>query len=173
MSDNLPKNLWNEVGHLIRRCHQINQAYFSDEVSHITAVQGVVLKMLVDQPGIAQRRLAEIAGLDEVTLGGVVKRLVERGLVERAVNPEDRRARRLTITEEGEKAWKEAVPGLKRLQTRLLAPLDEQEIVTLKRLLRRLAESHDHMVHGTTLSEGGQPLASKKAARQPRRASGG
>lgn len=157
MNDNLPKNMWNEVGHLIRRCHQINQAYFADEVKTITPVQGVVLKTVRDHPNIAQRRLAEIVGLDEVTLGGVVKRLVERALLERVVDPDDRRARRLTITAEGEALWNDAVPGLKNLQTRLLAPFDEQEIDTLRKLLRRLAEAHDHMVHGITLPESGSP----------------
>lgn len=142
MKPKIPGNLTNEVGHLIRRCHQITQAFYADDVREVTPVQGLVIKLILDQPGIAQRELASIAGIDEVTLGGVVKRLTERDLVKRIVNPADRRARQLTLTPAGLRLWDEIRPKLHRPTARLVQPLAPEEVETLVALLRKLVMSH-------------------------------
>ena len=145
----LPKKMWNETGHLIRRCHQINQAIFFEEldVPDLTPVQAIALRMVFENPGIDQRRLAALVGLDEATLGGVVRRLVHRKLLERVTDAADRRSRRLHATPAGVACWNMAVPGLHRLRLRLLAPLEDEEAATLQLLLRRLVEAHESVIN--------------------------
>lgn len=139
------QEFWNEAGHLIRRCHQINQALFFEEVgiADLTPVQAPALRMICENPGIDQRRLAAMIGMDEATIGKVVRRLVDRHLVERATDPNDRRAKCLTATPEGRSTWEAATPGLKALRTRLLQPLGEDEVVLLIAFLTRIVERHD------------------------------
>ena len=138
---------FNETGILIRRCHQINQALFYNEVGQwdLTPVQVSTLRVVEDYPGIDQRRLAQVISVDEATTGGVVRRLVERGLLSRESDTKDRRMRRLTITNAGVTALRAVAPGLQKLQDKLLGPLNREEAETLKSLLRRLTEAHHEL----------------------------
>ncbi len=155
--DMLPKNFWNEAGHLFRRAHQINQALFAEEmeVPDLTPVQVPALRIIAERPGIDQRRLSARIGVDEATLGGVLKRLVDRRLITRITDPGDRRTRLLEATPEGHAALDLAAPCLKRLQRRLLAPFTAEEAETLKRLLRTLVSAHQDAVPGHSFGNGG------------------
>src|SRR5713226_6448176 len=53
------------------------------------------------EPGIDQRRLAEAMGVDPTNVSLIVERLHSKGLIERRVNGEDRRARELYLTPKG------------------------------------------------------------------------
>jgi len=52
-------------------------------------------------PAPSQTRLAEQAGTDAMMTSQVVRKLQARGLLERATNPKDSRARRLKLTAAG------------------------------------------------------------------------
>ena len=152
-------DLLNEAGYLIRRCHQINQSLFADEATgpDLTPVQTVALRFVCENAGIDQRRLAAQIGIDEATLGGVVRRLVARGFLERDEHAADRRVKRLKATPAGIGAWHASVPGLERLRDRLLESLDAGERATLVELLGRVIEHHEHAVLRRTVREPSQP----------------
>jgi DNA-binding MarR family transcriptional regulator len=63
------------------------------------------------------------------TTSDLIRRLVERGEVERLPNPEDGRSQILRLTKEGEKAWRAGWPAvdttLRDLAANLDRPLDE------------------------------------------------
>ena len=61
------------------------------------------------------------------------------GLVERRPDPTDRRARRVAPTPDGLALLCEVKATLRDVEDALLAPLDDQERVVLRGLLRRLA----------------------------------
>ena len=88
-------------GHLIRRLHQISVAVFSEHVAaaglNLTSVQYAALSAIAASPGIDQATLAGSIAYDRVTIGGVVDRLVQKGLIDRRTNERDRRARVLRI----------------------------------------------------------------------------
>jgi DNA-binding MarR family transcriptional regulator len=155
---------WNETGVLIRRCHQINQALFAEEVTSLTPVQSAALRIVCERPGIDQRRLSEIAGLDEATMGGVIRRLVDRSYLRRVSDPADKRVKQLIATPAGVEAWNQTVPGLQRLQDRLLAPLTESEREALKLLLRRLVDAHENVFHAKSSARGKGAAASTSKA---------
>ena len=149
MSIVAPENYWNETGILVRRCHQINQALFYRELDgfDLTPVQVSVLRIIQRQPGIDQRRLAAAAAVDEATLGGVVRRLIDRSYVEKRSDPTDRRLNRLVIRPDGDEALKAVAPRLQQVQRDLLAPLSQEEAAALKSLLRRLSSAHVDVVN--------------------------
>jgi len=129
-------------GHAIRRLQQIAVAIFLQETSDhgVTPVQYAVLQGVCNSPAIDQRSLARAVGLDTSTVAGVADRLETRGLIQRAVSSEDRRARLLTLTEEGLALLQALAPGVLRAQERMLDPLTRQERADFMRLIQRVIE---------------------------------
>lgn len=135
-----------QPGYLIRRLHQIAVGVFLQEVGEpgVTPVQYAALQVLGNQPGIDQRTLARRIALDASTTGGVIDRLEARGWLERRLSPQDRRARLLFLTGDGEQALSDTVPAMLRAQERMLAPLPPaQRREFLRQLDRLVSENND------------------------------
>ena len=132
-------------GHYIRRLQQIAVALYLQETEalQLTPVQYAILQSIHNQPSIDQRTLARTIGLDTSTLAGVVDRLEARGLLRRNTTPEDRRVRRITITPEGSDLLVQAIPAIRRAQTRMLAPLPPEERTEFMRMLRVLVNANN------------------------------
>src|SRR5260370_14212120 len=75
------------------------------------------------EPGIDQRRLAEAMGIDPTNVSLIVERLHSKGLIERHVNGDDRRARQLYLTAKGKALWRRLRPKTSAANERVLAPL--------------------------------------------------
>jgi MarR family transcriptional regulator, temperature-dependent positive regulator of motility len=119
------------AGHLIRRLHQQSSQVFQTQTQaagfDLTSVQFAALDAVAQQPGIDQASLAGTIGFDRATIGGVIDRLEAKGLVERFVNAQDRRARQLHLTPEGEQQLAAIRPVVEGLQAEILAPLSRAE----------------------------------------------
>ena len=103
------------AGHLIRRLHQQSTQVFQARTQaagfDLTSVQFAALDAIAQQPGIDQASLAATISFDRATIGGVIDRLEQKGLVQRVVSAQDRRARQLQLTPEGEQAAEGQPPG--------------------------------------------------------------
>lgn len=119
------------AGHLIRRLHQHStQVYTSltrEAGFDITSVQFAALDAIKSNPGIDQAGVAGLIAYDRPTIGEVINRLVSKGLVERAVNDADRRARVLRLTPEGEATFEQLLPVVRDLQAAILRNLSVEE----------------------------------------------
>lgn len=136
--------LWARPGFLVRRLHQIHVAMFFEECKsqNITPVQYGVLTALSVLPEVDQTRLAQEVGLDRTTTADVVRRLEERGLLERRENPADRRSRLLQLTAGGRVVVDALRGGMARAQERLLEPLQPAERAMFMHLLKILVEAN-------------------------------
>lgn len=101
------------------------------------------LAAIDDFPGIDQRRLAMIAGLDHTNVGQIIDALEAKGLVERRINGADRRARELYATSRGREVRRRMRPKLLAGQARALAPLTPKERNLLMDLLTRVVEANE------------------------------
>ncbi|MBE9636640.1 MarR family transcriptional regulator [Salipiger pacificus] len=132
-------------GHLIRRLHQRSSAVFAERMKsapmELTSVQYAALDVLAREPGIDQARLASLIAYDRATIGEVVKRLEKKGLVARHVNEEDRRARTLRLTGEGEVALAQVAPMVAALQAEILGKLTEAEQAQFLQLARKAVDA--------------------------------
>jgi DNA-binding MarR family transcriptional regulator len=122
--------------YLARRLHQICLGMMAEvtEPAGLTVLEYSALGSIDDRPGIDQRRLAERMGIDKDTAGDLVDALEARGLLERRIDPADRRARTLHLTPEGLALRRRVRPAALAAQERILAPLapaDRQTLVTL------------------------------------------
>jgi MarR family transcriptional regulator, temperature-dependent positive regulator of motility len=128
-------------GHLIRRLHQaatqICVARAREAGFDVTPVQFAAMDALREHPEIDQATVAALIAYDRPTIGGVIERLVAKGLVEREINLRDRRARVLRLTAEGERTFAAMLPLIRAAQDEILTELEPEERAVLTALLRK------------------------------------
>lgn len=108
-----------------------------------------VLVELSDQPGVDQRRLGDALGIDRTTTGEIVDELERRGLIDRRVDPDDRRARVLRLSKKGDALRLKIRPHMKSAQERFVAPLAAgEQTLFLDLLYRVVAGNLDREVTG-------------------------
>ena len=129
------------AGHLIRRLHQQSVQVFQQRMQaagfDLTPVQFAALDAVAAEPGMDQATLAARIAYDRATIGGVVDRLVAKGLLHRTVSRADRRARVLALTAEGAAQLAAATPVVLALQAAILGPLDPGEGAALLALVEK------------------------------------
>jgi DNA-binding MarR family transcriptional regulator len=101
------------------------------------------LALIDDFPGIEQHRLALLMGTDRTNVGQVVDDLEAKGLVQRRVSGEDRRARHLHATARATELRNRMRPRVLAAQASVLAPLKPAERVVLIDLLTRVVEGNE------------------------------
>src|SRR2546422_6656634 len=92
---------------LLRRAwYGLNQA-FRRRIAHleITPDQFTVMRTLLENEGITQRRLAELMTSDPNTVATLVERMEKAGLVERQTQERDRRANALRLKALGKRKY--------------------------------------------------------------------
>jgi DNA-binding MarR family transcriptional regulator len=82
--------------------------------------------------------LRRVLGLSHSGGVRIVRRLAARGLIASEPDPADRRAVRLHLTADGQRAARRVLGGRQEALAELLAPLGERETADLERLLERL-----------------------------------
>jgi DNA-binding MarR family transcriptional regulator len=148
---------------LARRFHQICIAAVADALTgeELTPLEAGVLAYLnrvTGDPDIDQNGLAERLGVDRSHASLLVEKLVVRGLVERRINTENRRALLLRLNPVGEKIYARIRPRAFGAQEHILEVLPTKERALLIDLLARVVE-------------GNRILARPGAGRQKRRSS--
>jgi len=121
--------------------HHLNSTSKQMEASlGVTGPQRLVLRLVGQFPGITATRLARILHLNSSTLTGVLKRLEQRGYVERQEDPRDARRALVSLTEAG-RALDVATAGtVEAAVQRLLLRVPEEHLAATRELLTALAE---------------------------------
>ncbi|MDP4506540.1 MarR family winged helix-turn-helix transcriptional regulator [Nonomuraea turcica] len=91
---------------------------------------------------VSQAELSRRTGIYRSDLVSVLNELAERGFVERAPDPADRRRNVITVTERGRGHLKRLDKLITELQDDVLAPLTRPEREQLTDLLARVLEHH-------------------------------
>lgn len=113
----------------------------------LTPQQFRVLRLIAAKPGVAASGVGHHLRVTAPTASGIVDRLVEKGVVERGDDPHDRRVRRLTLTEAGQRLLVEVDSAAGRMMVGLLPHLETD-------LLRRIRETYADMVEALRDVEG-------------------
>lgn len=112
-------------GHLLRRCHQRSEELFTAALGTDgpTRQQIAVLVTVVQHPEASQAELVSLTGIDKNTLTQMIKRLIERGLLERRRTERDARTNAISATPEAVALLKAVMPKVRRVQEQILEPL--------------------------------------------------
>lgn len=134
-------------GHLIRRLHQLSSQLFMQRVqqagSDLTPVQFAALDALWANPEIDQASLAGAIAKDRATIGAVVDRLEQKGLVARRSSLRDKRAKVLTLTTQGQALLEALIPVVDGLQRDSLPGLSDAEYRQFIELAARAVAAAD------------------------------
>lgn len=143
-------------GPYIRRLQQIAVAIFLQDTDGfgVTPIQYGALLTVSRQPGLDQRTLAGLMGLDTSTTAGVVDRLEARDLLRRSASPTDRRVKLLGITPQGQTLLADMEPKVTAAQARILAPLADAEKPVFLDMLTRLVLAHNDVSRSPTEGAG-------------------
>ena len=108
----------------------------------VTLAEWVMLRSLYGGEAVAPSALAGRMGMTKGAISKLADRLVAKGLIERAGNPDDKRAQRLSLSTVGA----EKVPALAHLADEndavFLAALTGKEQERLRALLQTLIDKH-------------------------------
>lgn len=132
--------LHDRAGHLARRLQQTAVAHFTrcNGSFGVTSVQYAVLIAVRDHPDLDQAALAVQIALDKSTLGVVVDKLEQRGMLKRARDTVDKRRYTVRLTPRGRNLLDSMRPSVWQSESDLLAPLTPAEQKKLKALISKL-----------------------------------
>jgi len=91
----------------------------------LTPDQFTVMRTLLEQHGITQRRLASLISSDPNTVASLINRMEKAGLIERETHERDRRANRLGVSKRGKAKYEQAREIAVALQVEVLGALPE------------------------------------------------
>ncbi len=128
------------IGFLLAKAYQRACAIFKEEFEgyDLTPQQFALLSFLWQQDGLSQAELSGKSQIDRTTMGGLIDRLEEEGLVRRLPHPDDRRAYRICLTDKGKGIEDELCTIACKARDRFIARLSEQEHETVRELLGKL-----------------------------------
>jgi DNA-binding MarR family transcriptional regulator len=128
---------------LLRRAwYGLNQA-FRRRIAHlgITPDQFTVLRTLLENDGITQRKLTELISSDPNTVASLIVRMEQARLVQRQIHREDRRAHRLRLKPAGRRKFEQARAIAVALQTEVLGALPKKARANFLKNMTAIAES--------------------------------
>src|SRR5829696_9027834 len=119
--------------------HRVSDAHFTRH--GVTADQFVLLACLTEQDAITQQELARRASSDPSTTRAMLVLLEGRGLVSRERDPDDRRARVVTLTAKGRRLFERLMGTSEPIRAQLLSGFSADEARSLVGSLRRLIDN--------------------------------
>jgi DNA-binding MarR family transcriptional regulator len=127
---------------LVRSAFLVDAVYADTSRSYgLTAQQGQLLCVLMAQP-LGMGELGGMLGLAKSSLTGLVDRCTQRGLVRREPDPQDGRAIRVALTDEGGELVEEFYAHTCRRVEQLPSGLTAEERDTLAELLSRVVRDN-------------------------------
>lgn len=129
-----------QVAHLLRRAHQRASALFLTVLAEaqLTPTQFFAMARLHEMGKLSQNRLGRLAAMDPATIQGVIRRLHERGYIERLADPTDRRRMVLSLSPLGQETVVRLLGAANRVGDDIVAPLSPEEQTTFISLLKKL-----------------------------------
>lgn len=111
--------------HLLHRAQQIaaNHSAAALKTAGLTLRQFSVLAALSGNEGVSQSDLVNATGIDRSTLADMVARMEAGGMIKRSDSKTDARAKSVSLTVKGKKAYDKALPAVTKADVALFATL--------------------------------------------------
>jgi DNA-binding MarR family transcriptional regulator len=113
---------------------------FSREYS-LTLNEWRVMMALASYPGLAAHELAQLIGIDKMSISRAVRRMGGMGRLSRDPDPGDRRRTLLRLTPKGYEVFMAIAPAARQREQTLFSALAEDEQRQLRRLLRKIEDN--------------------------------
>ncbi len=97
-----------------------------------------LVAVIAEGEGVTQAAIGARTRMDKVTVSRAAIALTERGLLQRAGNPDDRRSHLLTLTEAGRTLYAAVAPKALELERRIFESFPADELARFVETLRRI-----------------------------------
>lgn len=115
-------------GFALGAADQVSSALWRSTIGNsFTQPQFLTLTGLYHSPGVGHYDLADRIGIDRATIGPILKRLMEQGLVERTKDSNDSRRAILRLYPDALKILEDMVPLVRQISLALMSPLNRAE----------------------------------------------
>ena len=104
----------------------------------LTIPEWRLIAVIAEGEGLTQQALGLATRMDKVTVSRAAIALVERGLMQRHANPEDRRSHLLRLTDDGHTLYASVAPKALDLEQRIFAGFSGAEVEQFVAMLRRI-----------------------------------
>ncbi|MDR6850547.1 DNA-binding MarR family transcriptional regulator [Sphingomonas sp. BE123] len=128
------------VGYHLRRAFGAFAADFASamEGTGMRQVLVGILAVVSGSPGINQGAVGRVLGIKRANMVSLINELVDMKLIERVVDPGDRRAFALTLTDAGARMLADCLARIEAHERAMLAGFSDAERATLLELLGRI-----------------------------------
>lgn len=106
----------------------------------VTGMQRLVVRLIGRFPRVTAGTLAELLHVHPSTLTGVLKRLVDRGLVDRERDPADARVARFRLTASGSRIDRTKAGTVEAAVRRALARVERKDLDAARAVLSAVAD---------------------------------
>ncbi len=97
-----------------------------------------IMSVVAANSAVNQKDVSVALKKDPGNLAPLIDTMVQKGLLDRTVDPADRRARVLTLTPQGQKKLDATLALVQALESRMLKGFSREERTVLTRLLKRI-----------------------------------
>ena len=97
-----------------------------------------LIAVTAEKSGVTQQAIGLQIRMDKVTVSRAAIALVERGLLRRIANADDRRSHLLELTDAGRALYAEVAPKALELERRLFSHFARAEVATFTAMLQRI-----------------------------------
>ncbi len=100
-----------------------------------------LLAVLADEGALTPQMLCGRTVMDKVTVMRAARGLLQRRLLTRLPNAEDKRSHLLMLTAAGQRLYQQIVPLALEYEAQLLAGIEPRDIVRFERMLRQIEQA--------------------------------
>jgi len=97
-----------------------------------------LVAVVAETGGITQQAIGRATRMDKVTVSRAAIALVDRGLLDRRGNPEDRRSHLLDLTDAGRDLYAVVAPKALDLESRIFSQFPADDVARFMEMLRRV-----------------------------------
>lgn len=133
----------NSLGFILNKTALLSKANFNSrlKVYGISPEQWSLLFRVVEKSGLTQKELSDSTYKDQANITRSIDRLIQKGLMKRVPNTQDRRSFNLFPTEEAAVLVDKVIPISKAHNEHLTEGLTTKEAEMLKALLKRVYQN--------------------------------
>jgi DNA-binding MarR family transcriptional regulator len=117
--------------------------------------QGALLMYLskVTDHEVSQKEISEVLNIKHTSVIGLLERLEEKVLIERAVKPDNKRYRVITLTDKGRKTVSDIWVCICKTEQKIVGSMTEEEQNLLEMLLNKIYANMDTVVQNAEQEE--------------------
>lgn len=108
-----------------------------------------VLAILANQKPMNAKEIGDKADLEKMPASRAIKKMIERALLEKIENTNDKRSSLLTLSEGGKSLYQKLAPLVKIRENELLSVLSRQELTTINCAFEKLQEQAKQIIKQT------------------------